>query len=286
MAKKATKSVKAANEVQSVPPVLLAREGTSMIARLNRPEQMNAINSEIIAGLHDALDRALDDEQTRSVIITAQGSTFCAGVDVVHAAEEGPRSYDESLAEAEELARLFRRLRSYEKVTIAAVNGAALGSGCCLATLCDFTLAVGAARFGYPDVRYGFVPAVVAVFLRGFVNAKRMRDLLLTGRILSADEAHEIGLVSEVVPHGGLMIRALDVANMVSQNAPRATRMTKELLEMLPDMDIDKALRAAVDFNARNRDSAEVREGLSAHAQRRAPDWNAARDADEGRAQM
>ena len=89
MAKKATKSVKAANEVQSVPPVLLAREGASMIARLNRPEQMNAINSEIIAGLHDALDRALDDEQTRSVIITAQGSTFCAGVDVVHAAEEG-----------------------------------------------------------------------------------------------------------------------------------------------------------------------------------------------------
>jgi methylglutaconyl-CoA hydratase len=262
--------------IAPVQPVTYQTDPPAAILTLNRPERRNAIGQEIIAGLHDALDRALDDDSVRGVILTGAGSAFSAGVDLSEVRDQKERSYDEHLAAAEALARLFRRLRSFEKVTIAAVNGPALGSGCGLATLCDFTLAIGSARFGYPEVRYGFVPAVVAVYLRDLLGEKRVRDLLLTGRILSADEALEFGIVSEVLPSGDLIDRGKEIAREIAANAPAAIRMTKELLEMLPGLDTDRAIKAAVDANARQQESFECSEGVAAFFEKRAPDWTAA----------
>jgi len=256
--------------------VLYEADPPAAIITLNRPDRRNAINAEIVSSLHDALDRALDDPEVRAVVLTGAETTFSSGGDLREVMDQRALSYDERHAIAESLARLFRRLRSFEKVTIAAVNGPALGSGCGLATLCDFTLAIGSARFGYPEVRHGFVPAVVAVYLRGLLNEKRLRDLLLTGRLLTADEACEYGLVSEVVPSDDLLERGKEIAREIGANAPMAIQMTKELLETLPGLDSDKAHKAAVEANARMHGSPECKEGMDAFFDKREPDWAAA----------
>lgn len=266
-------AAKAEREIRPDPVLIYAPDPPAAIITMNRPDRRNAINDEMVAGMHSALDLALDDDEIRAVIITGTGSSFSAGIDLHEVLEKADRSHEEKLADAEGLARLFRRLRSFEKVTIAAVNGPALASGCGLATLCDFTLATGSAKFGFPEVTSGFVPAVVSVYMRGILNEKHLRDLLLTGRTLSSDEAHEIGLVSAVVPADDLLERGRDIARRIEKNAPASIRMTKELLETLPGLEIDHALKAAAETNARMMDSPECREGVRAFIEKRDPVW-------------
>jgi len=256
------------------PVVIYSADPPVAVITLNRPERRNALSEALISGLHTALDLALDDEQIRAVILTGAGSAFCSGLDLREAEAQASGSFEERLADADLLARLFRRLRSFEKVTIAAVNGPALASGCGLATLCDFTLATGQARFGYPEVCAGYVPAVVLVYMRGLVNEKQLRDLVLTGRQLPADEAFEMGLVSDVVPADELLDRCRKIAARIALNAPRSIQMTKELLETLPGMEIERALKAAVEYNARMRETDEFKEGVRAFLEKREPDWS------------
>ncbi|MFG0317118.1 MAG: enoyl-CoA hydratase/isomerase family protein [Planctomycetota bacterium JB042] len=266
-------------------PILYQVDSPAAIVTLNRPSRRNAINVDLIDGIHAALDRALDDDSVRAVILTGAGPAFCSGLDLHDAAALAEQSYEEQLANADQLARLFRRLSTFEKVSIAAVNGPALASGCGLAVLCDFTLATGQARFGFPEVKFGFVPAVVAVYMRGMVGEKRLRDLLLTGRSLSADEAHEIGLVSSVVPSDDLLEQGKSIARTIARNAPLSIQMTKELLETLPGLEIDRALKAAVEVNARMRGAEECREGVSSFLEGRDPAFVARReDEDAGEA--
>lgn len=255
------------------PAVLYRVEPPAAFATLNRPDRRNAIDADLIEALHSALDRALDDEDVRAVVITGSGSAFCAGIDLKSALEQADSSFEDQLAAGESLARMFRRLSTFEKVTIAAVNGPALASGCGLALVCDFTLATGVAKFGFPEVRMGFVPAIVSVYLRGMISEKRMRDLLLTGRTFSADEAKEMGLVSEVVPADDLLDRSLQLARTIAANAPLSIQMTKELLEALPGLEIDRALKLAVEHNARIRGTEENVEGIRAFLERRSPRW-------------
>ncbi len=257
----------------SEPPILYDVDPPAAFITLNRPERRNAINGELVAGLHAALDRALDDDAVRAVILTGAGSSFCSGLDLVEVKGNEGFAYEEHLANADLLARLFRRLRTFEKVTIAAVNGPALASGCGMATLCDFTLSTGSGRFGFPEVRYGFVPAVVSVYMRGIVSEKRLREMLLTGRLFSADEANEIGLISEVVPADQLLQRGREIAAVIARNAPLSIQMTKELLETLPGMEIDRALKASVEYNARMRETQECHEGVTAFLEKREPGW-------------
>lgn len=258
---------------ESGPAVRYQADPPAAVITLNRPRSRNPLSTDVLLGIHAALDMALDDPTVRAVILTGEGSAFCSGLDLREAEEGGDRSFEEISADADALARLLRRLRSFEKVTIAAVNGPALASGCALATLCDFTLAVGSARFGYPEVRRGFVPAVVAVYLRGLVNDKQLRDLLLTGRIISADEAKEMGLVNEVLPSGELLAGGREIAERIAENAPVAIQSIKELLEALPGLETDRAIKAAVEVNARMRDTDECREGIRSFLEKRAPDW-------------
>lgn len=262
------------DEEEEVAPILYQVDAPAAIVTMNRPSRRNAINVDMIDGLHAALDRALDDDSVRAVILTGNGTSFCSGIDLHDASELSEQSFEEQLANADQLARLFRRLSTFEKVSIAAVNGPALASGCGLAVLCDFTLATGQARFGFPEVRFGFVPAVVAVYMRGMVSEKRLRDLLLTGRSLSADEAQKIGLVSEVVPADDLLEQGMEIARMIARNAPHSIQMTKELLEALPGLEIDRALRAAVEVNARVRGAEECREGVTSFLAKRDPDFD------------
>ena len=158
-------------------------------------------------------------------------------------------------------------------MTIAAVNGTAIAGGTGLALLCDFTLAVPEAKFGYTEVRIGFVPAIVSTFLLRQVGEKQARDLLLTGRLFDAAEAVRLGLVSEIVPRENLMPRARALAAALMENSPASLRATKQLLTDHARPELDAPIESAVRENAAIRTTADFREGISSFLEKRKPVW-------------
>lgn len=172
------------------------------------------------------------------------------------------------------MARLFRTLYDFPKPTIAAVNGAAIAGGTGLATLCDFTLAVPDAKFGYTEVKIGFVPAIVSAFLLRQVGEKIARDLLLTGRLFDAEEAKRIGLVTEIVPAENLMSRAKELAAQLIENSPASLLYTKRLLSEAARAQMDRQIDASVRENAAIRATADFREGITSFLEKRKPKWS------------
>src|SRR5712692_10947327 len=166
---------------------------------LNRPEKRNALSIQLGEEILAALDE-IEKSESLVVILTGAGKAFCAGMDLDELKSLIGKSHAEHVEDSRRMVRIFRRLYDFPKPTIAAVNGAAIAGGTGLATMGDFTLAVPEAKFGYTEVRMGFVPAIVSTFLLRQVGEKQARDLLLTGRIFGAEEATRLGLVSEVVP--------------------------------------------------------------------------------------
>src|SRR5215471_7139545 len=196
---------------------------------LNRPDKRNSINTQMIADLQSALD-VIEKTHTRVVILTGAGTSFCAGMDLALLQAIATQSPSENQEDSRRMAKMFRRVWSYTKPMIAAVNGHALAGGCGLATLCDFTIAVPEAKFGYTEVKIGFLPAIVSVFLTRQIGEKRTRDLLLTGRLVEAAEAKELGLVNEIVPADRLMGRVKELAEVLIAASPASVTRAKRLL--------------------------------------------------------
>src|SRR3989442_1929653 len=182
----------------------LQTEGDIAAITLNRPEKRNAISTEMIEELLAALEEA-EASPARVVILTGAGKAFCSGMDLDALAALAQQSPEQNLEDSKRMARMFRRLWSYSKPLIAAVNGPAIAGGCGIATLCDFTLAVPEAKFGYTEVKIGFLPAIVSVFLSRQIGEKKTRDLLLTGRVIEAAEAKGMGLVNEILAPGKMI---------------------------------------------------------------------------------
>jgi methylglutaconyl-CoA hydratase len=250
----------------------LAFDGPVATLTLNRPEKRNAISYQLIEELHHALH---DVQTSRShiLILTGAGAAFCSGMDLDNLREITRHTEEENLADSGRMAHMFRTLYEFPKVTIAAVNGSALAGGCGLATLCDFTVASQSAKFGYTEVRIGFVPAIVSAFLLRQVGEKQARDLLLTGRIIDADEALRLGLVTEVVEPANLMSRARELADTLVANSPASLLATKRLLHTYSRGELDRQIAAAVDENARIRTTQDFREGVNAFLEKRKPIW-------------
>ncbi len=247
-------------------------DGPLAVITLNRPDKRNAISYALI----DELLRALDDIEKSAAqitIVTGAGKAFCSGMDLDNLRSITGRTGEENLADSRTMARLFRTLYDFPKVTIAAVNGAAVAGGCGLATLCDFTLASSDAKFGYTEVRIGFVPAIVSTFLLRQVGEKHARDLLLTGRIIDAEEAFRMGLVNEIVAPAELLGRARDLASSLLKNSPASLLATKRLLKRYASETLDQEIAAAVEENASIRQTAEFREGVSSFLEKRNPGW-------------
>jgi methylglutaconyl-CoA hydratase len=239
---------------------------------LNRPDKRNAISAEMIGELQSALD-AIESTPTRVVLFTGAGKAFCAGMDLQMLAAIAKQSPAENQEDSRRIAKLFRRVWSFSRPMIAAVNGAALAGGCGLATLCDFTLAVPEAKFGYTEVRIGFLPALVSVFLTRQIGEKRCRDLLLTGRVIDAAEAKEFGLVSELVPSGQLLERATELANDLLAASPSSICRAKRLLVSAESASLDHDLERAILENARIRCTPDFKEGLASFLEKRKPVW-------------
>src|SRR5579864_4327250 len=251
----------------------LAHEGGVATITLNRPEKRNAISFELIDDLLRALDEVAKSEAI-VVIVTGAGKAFCSGMDLDNLKALLGRSPEQNLKDSEAMVRLFRSLYEFPKVTIAAVNGAAIAGGTGLALLCDFTLAVPEAKFGYTEARIGFVPAIVSTFLLRQVGEKQARDLLLTGRLFTAQEAVHMGLINEVVPSEKLLARARELSAFLMENSPSSLRATKKLLNDHARAELDAQIEAAVRENAAIRTTADFREGISSFLEKRKPVWS------------
>jgi len=239
---------------------------------LNRPDKRNAINTPMIAELQTALDD-IEKKKVRVVTITGAGSAFCAGMDLDMLQTIAKQSPQENQEDSRRIAKLFRRIWSFPRPLIAAVNGPALAGGCGIATLCDFTLAVPEAKFGYTEVRIGFLPAIVSVFLTRQIGDKRARDLLLTGRLVEAKEAQQLGLVSELVEPGKLLARANELADYLAQVSPGSLSRAKRLLVTAEQAGLDADLERAVLENARIRCTPDFKEGIASFLEKRKPVW-------------
>jgi methylglutaconyl-CoA hydratase len=246
-------------------------EGITTIT-LNRPDKRNAISYELIDDLIAALERAAD-ASVQIVILTGAGKAFCSGMDLDNLKQLTGRTHEQNVLDSETMASLFRTLYDFPKPTIAAVNGAAIAGGTGLATLCDFTLAVPEAKFGYTEVRIGFVPGIVSSYLIANVGEKRARDLLLTGRLFDAEEAHRLGLVTEIVAAEQLMPRALQLAAQLMENSPASLRATKALLSSYTKEQLDRQLKSAIRENAAIRQTADFKEGITSFLEKRKPTW-------------
>jgi methylglutaconyl-CoA hydratase len=239
---------------------------------LNRPEKRNAITTQMIADLQSALD-AIEKTDTRVVIITGTGKAFCAGIDLELLQAIAQQTPAENQDDSRRIAKMFRKIWSYSRPLIAAVNGHALAGGCGIATLCDFTLSVPEAKFGYTEVKIGFLPAIVSVFLSRQIGEKRCRDLLLTGRLVEASEAKELGLVNEIVSSEKLMARAHELANDLLAASPSSITRAKHLLVSAAAAGVDHDLERAVLESARVRCTPDFKEGLAAFLEKRKPIW-------------
>jgi methylglutaconyl-CoA hydratase len=253
--------------------VNLASDSGIATITLNRPEKRNAISFELIDDLLRALNE-VEKSDAIVVILTGASKAFCSGMDLENLKGLIGRTPEQNLQDSETMVRLFRSLYEFPKVTIAAVNGPAIAGGTGLALLCDFTLAVPEAKFGYTEVRIGFVPAIVSTFLLRQTGEKYARDLLLTGRLFDAQEAARMGLVNEVVPAENLISRARELAAQLMQNSPASLRATKKLLNDHARAELDEQIGAAVRENAAIRTTADFREGISSFLEKRKPVWS------------
>jgi methylglutaconyl-CoA hydratase len=232
----------------------------------------------MIADLQSALDAIEKNHSTRVVILTGAGTCFCAGMDLEMLAALATQSPTENQEDSRRIARLLRRIWSFPRPMIAAVNGAAYAGGCGIATLCDFTLASPEAKFGYTEVKIGFLPAIVSVFLIRQIGEKRCRDLLLTGRVIGAQEAKEFGLVTEVVPGDRLLDRAKELANELIAASPSSLTRAKHLLTSAAAAGVDHDLERAIMENARIRCTPDFKEGVASFLEKRKPVWQTKAD--------
>ena len=252
--------------------VLVTEEDGVRRITLNRPERRNAMTPEMQVELIRAMEEAAASD-CRVVVFAGAGEGFCAGLDLSSLQKASDKTAAEHTADAERVVRLFRTLYELPKPTIAVVHGAAVAGGTGLATMCDFTLAVPGAKFGYTEARIGFVPAVVSAFLILQVGEKQVRDLLLTGRLFTSEEALRLGLVNEVVEAERLEARMLELAAVLKANSPESIAATKRLLAAQNKAWLDVAIAKALAANAESRATHDFREGVAAFLEKRKPVW-------------
>ena len=244
-------------------PVLYAIEGPVALVTLNRPEKRNALNDALVAGLKEALRDADSRESVRAVLINGAGADFCSGADLSALRKISESSITENLEDAQELLELFALIRRVRVPVVAAVRGRALAGGCGLATACDLVLASASARFGYPEVKIGFVPAMVMAILRRNVSEKRAFELITRGAEISAQEAERIGLVNHVFDDEVFETRVETYVAEFERVSRSAVMLTKRLLYHMDGMNFDAALQSGADVNAIARMTEDCQKGIA-----------------------
>lgn len=241
---------------------------------LNRPEKRNALSPELIGGLKEAFHRAETDDEVRVVVLKANGDAFCAGADLAYLQKLQHFSYEENLADSIQLKELFLKIYSLKKIVIAQVQGAALAGGCGLVTVCDFCFSANEAKFGYTEVKIGFVPALVTVFLLRRLGEAHATKLLLTGNLLTANEMKSLGIVSEVCSKDSLPeVVEKFIKQLLSANSHHAMMLTKKMIVHSQYDRLNEALNEAAKLNAEARSTEDCKKGIEAFLNKQKPDW-------------
>ena len=256
--------------------ILVTEEDGVKTIMLNRPDRRNAMTPEMQDELIAAMEKAAGSGHTRVVVLAGAGQAFCAGLDMVHLQEMGSKSQAEHVADAERTARLFRTLYELPKPTIALVHGAAIAGGTGLATICDFTYAAPGVKFGFTEVKIGFVPALVSAYLTLQIGDKKARGLLLTGRLFQSEEALELGLINGVIQDGHLSAHVYELAKCLKGNSPQSMAATKKLLAAQNKAWLDAAISHSMAANAEAKAMHDFSEGVAAFLEKRKPVWGKA----------
>ena len=246
--------------------------GTATIA-LNRPDKRNALSAELIAALRGELKSLRHNDAIRSVFIKGNGPAFCSGADLEEIRAMQGASVHENQEISHALREFFVQLYTFPKPTCAIVHGPALAGGCGLASCCDFVIATRDATFGYPEVKLGFIPAIVMVLLTHQIGERAARDLCLSGRTVDAEEAHRLGLVSQVVVQADLEGAVHKLAKDLRKNGPQAMATVKRMFWRLHGMSVEDGLVWGSDMNAIARSTDECKEGIAAFLEKRKPNW-------------
>ncbi|HEX7175105.1 MAG TPA: enoyl-CoA hydratase-related protein [Pyrinomonadaceae bacterium] len=244
-------------------PILYAVEGAVALITLNRPDKRNALNDALVGGLKEALGEADADEAVRAVVITGAGADFCSGADLASLQKIAESSIVENLDDARSLMELFALIRRVRVPVVAAVRGRALAGGCGLATACDIVLAARSARFGYPEVRIGFVPAMVMAILRRNVSEKRAFELATRGAEIGAEEAERVGLVNRIFDDATFEEEVESYVAGFERVSRSAVMLTKRLLYQMDGMSFDAALQSGVEVNAIARMTEDCQRGIA-----------------------
>jgi methylglutaconyl-CoA hydratase len=242
--------------------VLFASVGGIAGITLNRPEKRNALNSELIDALKTALLRAGGDGEVRAIVLSGAGSDFCSGADLSALQKISTASVEENLEDARSLMELFTLIRSIRVPVIAAVKGRALAGGCGLATACDIVLAARSSRFGYPEVKIGFVPAMVMAILRRNVSEKRAFELVTLGAEIGAEDAAAFGLINQVMDDEAFEEEVDAYVQRFIETSGSAVALTKQLLYRTDAMSFENALQFGVDENVIARMSEDCQKGI------------------------
>jgi len=243
--------------------ILYQVEGAVARITLNRPEKRNALNDALVAGLKDSLTRANEDEVVRVVVISGAGNDFCSGADLAALEKIAAASVEENLEDAYSLMELFLLIRQVKMPVIAAVQGRALAGGCGLATACDIVLAGRSARFGYPEVRMGFVPAMVMAILRRNVSEKVAFELITLGAEISAEEGERIGIVNKVFADDNFPAEVQNYARRFEKVSRSAVSLSKSLLYQIDGLSFLDALQTGGDVNVAARMTDDCKEGVA-----------------------
>ena len=252
--------------------ILVADDAEVRTVTLNLPERRNAMTPQMQLELIASMEEAAVSS-CRVVILRGAGDAFCSGLDLSALQKMSDKSAEDHRTDVERVAKLFRTLYELPRPTIAAVHGSAIAGGTGLATICVFTLAVPAAKFGYTEARIGFVPAIVSAYLALQIGDKRARDLLLTARLFDAAEAHRLGLVNEVVAPDALDERVRALAQALIANSPESQAATKRLLAAQNKAWLDAAIAQGMEANAEARETADFHEGIASFLEKRKPAW-------------
>lgn len=255
--------------------ISVEKSGSLLSITMRRPERRNALNAALVVELTDAFSKAGHDEEVRVIRLLGEGEAFSAGADLDYLQSLQTNTFEENLADSAQLAALFKEIYDSPKVTIAELHGHAIAGGCGLATVTDFTFAVPEAMLGYTEVKIGFIPAIVSVYLIKKIPAHAAKRLLLTGELITAEEAQRLGLLTKVIDRTLIEGHVEDFARkLAKETSPNSIASTKALLREVDGLSIEEGVAKAVEANASARASADCKRGIAAFLAKEKITWS------------
>ncbi len=241
---------------------------------LNRPEKRNALNAELVEELKATFEKAEEDVNAKVIVLKAEGKAFCAGADLAYLQSLQKNSFEENLEDSKNLAELYKIIYTLNKIVIAQVEGHAIAGGAGLATVCDFVFSVPEAKYGYTEVAIGFVPAIVSFFLIRKIGETKAKELLLTGKLISAQRAKELNIFNFIENKENINNAVLNFAeNLIYNASSDSLTITKKLISDIQALDYNKALNFAAEINAMSRDTEDCKKGIAAFLNKDKINW-------------